>query len=248
MGHRILALFIGSLLFLLLVTPLSAQTSAAAKQKKKEEEPWKYVPLYQGVKIGVEAWGLINNVLGSDFLSSEISAELNLKNRYFPIVELGYATTDAWAENGTNYKSSAPFARIGLNYNTMFKKGADNYLYVGFRYAFTSFKYDIAMSPLKDPVWGSEGLPNIIWDDVWGGGVTYPAQKGLKGNMQWFELLVGVQAKVFESFYMGWTVRMRNRTTYSASEHGNPWLVPGFGRFDSSNLSITYSLIYKLPF
>ena len=32
------------------------------------------------------------------------------------------------------------------------------------------------------------------------------------------------------------------------SEYGNPWMVPGFGKYNSNNMGVTYSLIYKLPY
>ena len=47
---------------------------------------------------------------------------------------------------------------------------------------------------------------------------------------------------------MGWTLRFKFKTSASINEHGNPWYVPGFGEYDSSNIGITYTLIYKLPF
>ena len=32
------------------------------------------------------------------------------------------------------------------------------------------------------------------------------------------------------------------------TEHTEPWYIPGFGKNNSTNLGVTYSLIYKLPF
>ena len=87
--------------------------------------------------------------------------DVNLKNRFFPIVELGYGGTDAWNDNGTHYKSNAPYFRIGMNYNALFKKKFKNYLFVGLRYAMSSFKYDIATLSVDDPIYGGGiGNPN----------------------------------------------------------------------------------------
>ena len=79
-------------------------------------------PLYNGVTVSLYLWGIGSKVLGGDFLSSEVAVDVNLKNRFFPIVELGYGSTDAWNDNGTNYKSNAPYFRIGMNYNALYKK------------------------------------------------------------------------------------------------------------------------------
>jgi hypothetical protein len=67
--------------------------------------------------------------------------EVNLKNRYVPVAEIGYGTTDT-TDDGTNihYQASAPYFRIGMNYNVFFKKPyLPGFLYGGIRYGFTSF-------------------------------------------------------------------------------------------------------------
>ena len=122
---------------------------------------------------------------------------------------------------------------VGVDYNTMAKKKEKNsYLYVGLRYAFSSFKYDVSTMPVDDPIWG--------------GSIPF-SHLGMKGSMQWFELVVGVKVRIYKNFNMGWSVRMKYKTNASTNEYANPWYVPGYGKFKSNNMGITYSLIYKLP-
>ena len=94
----------------------------AAQEKKTTIEEEK-VPFYQGTTIGVDIFGLGSKIFGGDITSTEISVEVNLKNRYVPVAEIGYGTTDT-TDDGTNihYKASAPYFRIGMNYNFFFKK------------------------------------------------------------------------------------------------------------------------------
>ena len=47
---------------------------------------------------------------------------------------------------------------------------------------------------------------------------------------------------------MGWSLRYRIRMNMKKTEHTEPWYIPGFGKNNSTNLGVTYSLIYKLPF
>ena len=85
-------------------------------------------------------------------------------------------------DNGTHYKSNAPYFRIGMNYNALFKKKFKNYLFVGLRYAMSSFKYDIATLSVDDPIYGGGiGNPNQV-DDIWGGSLQFN-HKGMKGSM-----------------------------------------------------------------
>lgn len=236
MERRIYILFI-SLLTLSIGFPLFAQNN-----NKKKTEAIQY-PLYNGTTISADLYGLGSKMLGSDFLSSEISIDVSLKNRYFPVLEAGYGTTDTSdSEKGIAYKSGAPFFRIGMNYNTMYKKKEDYFLYVGLRYGFSSYKYDITTFIPGDKA----GVPSLT-DPEYGGVVPFN-HSGLKGSMQWMELLLGVRVTIYGNIKMGWTIRMKNRLTGSNSEHGVPWYVPGFGKYDSSNIGLTYSIIYKLPF
>ena len=166
----------------------------------------------------------------------------------FPTIEFGMGGTDTWSETGIHYKSKmAPFFRIGVDYNTMAKKKEKNsYLYAGLRYAFSSFKYDVSTMPADDPIWGDViGNPSLE-DGYWGGSVPF-SHLGMKGSVQWLEIVLGVKVRIYKNFNMGWSVRMKYKTKASTGEYGDPWYVPGYGKFKSNNMGITYSLIYKLP-
>lgn len=206
-----------------------------------------YFPLYNGLIFGADIYGLGESLLGGDFLSGEIAVEANLKNRYFPVIEVGYGTTDAYSDRGTHYKSGAPYFRIGMNYNTMYKKGNPSFLFVGFRYGYTSFSYDVVSIPAEDPVFGGSMANPSLRDDIWGGSVPFN-YKGLKAGMGWLELLVGVRAHIYRNFYMGWSIRYKRSMNTSLSGYGVPWYVPGYGEYDSNCFGLGYSLIYKLPF
>ena len=65
----------------------------AAQEKKTTIEEEK-VPFYQGTTIGIDIFGLGSKIFGGDITSTEISVEVNLKNRYVPVAEIGYGTTD----------------------------------------------------------------------------------------------------------------------------------------------------------
>lgn len=245
---------ISLLLLFFIGLPIQAQQPRSTPtpkrdQIKKAEVVVDSIPFYNGTYIGVDLYGPGSKMLGGDFLSSEISVGVNLKNKFIPTVEIGFGSTDTWGENGIHYKSNtSPFFRIGADYNTMAKKKEKNsYLYAGLRYGFTSFKYDVSSMPFDDPIWGDQIANPGLTDGIWGGGASYD-HLGMKATVQWLELVVGVKVKVYKSFYMGWALRMKYKISDSISEYGAPWYVPGYGKYKSNNMGITYSLIYKLPY
>lgn len=185
-------------LLTLLSSMLLYSPTLAAQEKKTTIEEEK-VPFYQGTTIGVDIFGLGSKIFGGDITSTEISVEVNLKNRYVPVAEIGYGTTDT-TDDGTNihYKASAPYFRIGMNYNFFFKKPyLPGFLYGGIRYGFTSFSYDVDAPTMKDPTWGFPEIP-FSYD-------------GIKTTVTWAELLAGIKVNVYKNFYMGWSLRYRIR-------------------------------------
>lgn len=234
MKKRITLIYITLLGSSLLLCPLHMKA-----QEKKTAMPEKEatVPLYQGTSVGLDIFGLGSKALGSDITTAEVSIEVNLKNRFIPIVEIGYGQTDTTNDDtNIHYKTAAPYFRIGMNYNIFFKKPhLPGYAYGGFRYGFTSFSYDVDAPDMTDPTWGN---------------ITVPfAYNGVKSSVSWVELVGGLTTKVYKNFYMGLSVRYRVRMSMKATENTEPWYIPGFGKNKSNHFTIgTYSLIYKLPF
>lgn len=252
MGGRILNCSISLLLLLLLAAPLQAQSSTSrdnlprAEKKKEKKKPEVEYPLYNGVIVGVDLWGLGSGLLGSDFTSAEVSVNADLKHRYFPVAEVGFGKTDSWNDNGIHYKGNGPYARIGLDYNTLYNKRHGHMLMVGLRYGFSNFKYDVRSAVLDDPIYGGEmGNPNIV-DDVWKENIPYDHH--MKGTMQWAEFCVGIRAHIWKELYMGWALRFKFSLSESFDKYGDPWYVPGFGKYGSSTLGVSYTISYKLPF
>ena len=103
---------------LALPTRLSAQNIKILKDGEKEEKPF-----FQGIMVGVDVFGFLNQALGSDARTTEVSIEANLQNRFLPIVEIGYGGMDMTDdETDIHFKTSAPFVRVGMNYNVFYQK------------------------------------------------------------------------------------------------------------------------------
>ena len=128
-------------LSLMLLMPLCA-TAQMHKKKVKELLP-DSTAFFNGFSVSADLLGVGMMVLG-DYGSYEGALRLNLKDRYFPIFELGIGKTNHEDEGTrTTYKTSAPYGRIGIDFNLMKNKHDIYRLYAGVRYAYTRFKYDI---------------------------------------------------------------------------------------------------------
>lgn len=214
----------------MLSTSIFAQSSK--KIIRKREVP--KTPLYQGTTIGLDLFGGINSIFGSSFMSTEVNATVNLDYKWYPVVEVGYGTTNTTSDdNGSTYKTAAPYFRVGVNYSLTKKSRKDSHLFAGVRYGFSAFSYDVTSPDIEDGIWKDK--------------IPY-AHQGIKSNAHWLELLLGVKAKVYKNFQMGWTIRYKSPLSIQEDKFAKPWYIPGFGKNKSSNFYATYSIIYKLPF
>ena len=157
-----------------------------------------------------------------------VALHLNLRDRYFPVVEVGYGKADHKEENTQmSYKTSAPFFRAGVDFNVLKNKHDIYRLYVGARYAFTSYKYDLASPGVEDPVWG---------------GVTPYEVKGAKCNYHWLEAAVGVDVKLVGPLHLGWSLRYKQKLTADEGKLGKSWYVPGFGKTGTTAFGALFNI------
>ncbi len=212
-------------LLLLVVGPAFAQKHIAEAAKKDSTR------LFRGIAVSVDVVGAAQMHLSS-YGQYEGGVHVNLKDKFFVVFEGGLGKADA--DDPTTelrYKTSAPYGKVGVDFN-LTKNKHDIYRVIGgVRYAFTSFKYDVEGPTVKDPKWGDE---------------TSFAFDGVKCSQHWMELVAGVDAKVAGPLRMGWTVRYRRRLVHSDGDFGIPWYVPGYGRSGMSRLGGTFNLTFEL--
>ena len=181
--------------------------------------------------MSVDVVGLIQ--LGvSDYGQYEAALRVNLKDRYFPIIELGLGKCDSDDEATTlHYHTSAPYGRIGIDFNLMKNKHDIYRIYAGARYGFTSFKFDVSHPGLTDPYWKDE--------------VSFGAE-GVQSTYHWLEAVMGVDAKIWGPIHLGWSVRYRRRLARSVDALDNSWYVPGYGLSGGSVLGGTFNIILEI--
>lgn len=211
---------------------LLSLTCAIALHAKQEEDPIPQAPLFCGIAIQADLAGPVMKAVGTRFDQLECGARLNFRDHYFPIVELGIGESDREGQqNNNHFHTRAPYFRVGMDYNVN-RKHNGNRLFVGLRYAFSSFKYDFHDPDFSDPVWegGQQGL-------------TLNDQQG---RMQWAEVCAGCETKIWSFIRLGWTLRFKARLHQRDNGHGEPYYTPGFGKNGATTWGGTCNLIFDV--
>lgn len=206
--------------------------SANAQGLKPQVERPDTTRFFRGLQVMADVVGPIQLEV-SDYGQYEAALRINFKDKYFPVFELGYGTANHEDDPVTHvaYKTSAPYGKVGMDFNIMKNKHDIYRVYIGARYAFTTFKYDVASSVLTDPVWKDPAAIQL---------------NNVSASYHWAELLFAVDAKIWGPLHLGWSVRYRRRLAHDDGDAGNVWYVPGFGKTGNSRLGGTFNIIINL--
>lgn len=218
---------------LLALSLLLLQPTALRAQQERKAQPVQAdtVSFFRGVAVGVDVVGPAMKAL-SAYGQYEALLRVNIRDKYYPVLELGVGQADKTAdETSTQYKTRAPYGRVGMDFNVLKDKHDVYRVLVGGRVGYTSFKYDVNAPAVKDPIWG--GLVPFGGTDV-------------RSHLLWLEASFGVDAKICGPIRMGWSVRYKIRAHQKSNDLGEPWYVPGYGRGGSSTLGATFNVLLEL--
>lgn len=203
----------------------SPEEAAAALAAQKR------LPLLAGVSVSTDVCGMVMAAC-TPYGQYEAAARLNMRGRYFPVVEVGMGVSNHTNEStNLHYKVHSPYYRVGLDYNVAKNARAQGRIMVGLRYAFTTFKYDVDGPDRIDPVYGTSMPFNY---------------KGVRGTNHWAEAVLGLEARVWSIFHLGWSVRYRMRLYNKRTTIDNAWYVPGYGKNDTHALGGTFNVIIDI--
>ena len=210
---------------------LTSLTAAAQKKNAALATAEDSIPLFRGVAVSADLVG-IGMMQLYDYGTYETALRINLKDKYFPVFEIGLGKADGDDDvTGLVYKTSAPFVRIGLDMNFLKNKHDDYRAYGGLRYGYTSFKYDLSAPAMLDPVWGTPV--------AFGG-------EDLSANCHWIEFNVGLDAKLWGPLRLGWNFRYKRRLTGKRGDLGHVWYIPGYGKDGAACMVGQFNVIFEI--
>ena len=175
--------------------------SASAQGLKLHAERPDTTRFFRGLQVMADAVGPIQLAV-SDYGQYEAALRINFKDKYFPVFELGYGTANHEDDPVTHvaYKTSAPYGKVGMDINIKKNKHDIYRVYIGARYALTTFKYDVASPVLTDPVWKDPAAIQL---------------NNVSASYHWAELLFAVDAKIWGPLHLGWSVRYIRRLAHN---------------------------------
>lgn len=190
-------------------------------------------PLWYTATVGVDLWDPVMRAFGQHYGLIGFSAGVNLHNRYRPVVEIGLGNASYTPDDGNyTYKGkTAPYFKIGMDYNFLYNSNPTYEAYAGVRFGFSHFSYELTDITVNSPYWDETTRFNIPSQSV---------------TASYFELLFGIKVKVWRSVSLGWTLRYHSIMSEGSPGYGKPWYIPGYGSRGGAWTG-GFSVYYTIP-
>lgn len=193
--------------------------------------PQPVYPLLYSASLGFNFFDGLMACFGQKHSSYDISASVSLFNWIEPTLELGLGFADNHPElSNYRYKSKPSFyGKIGFNYNFLYKSNPDYQVFLGLRFGYTNYTYDIQDVTISSDYWGQTNHFSI---------------DNQRASAFYGQALAGLKVKIWKWFSMGWSIRYGFKMKATQGSNSDPWFIPGYG---TRALNATFSLIYTLP-
>lgn len=193
----------------------------------------KDVPLISGYGIYTDLCGLAMAEFAK-WGQYEVGGHVGLKGKFYPALELGLGRSNHTdSRSNLHYKVVAPYFRLGVDYNLNKDLKSHNRYFVGARYGFSAYAYNLSGPNIKDDYWGDEFVFDL---------------RKVRGNAHWGEILFGIQTQLWRNINLGWTIRYRARLYEKQGAPGHAYYIPGYGKGGESSGTFggTFNIIYEL--
>lgn len=196
-----------------------------------------------GLRIGVDLSRPTISFFEEEYTGLEFVGDFRLSQKYYLAAELGNEKRTR-QEDLYNFTTSGSYLKLGFDYNTYANwYGEQNLIYVGGRYAFSSFSQTINEYFIFNS--------NRYWTpNNFAVGAVNGQQEFKSLNASWLEFVLGIKTELFANIYLGGSVRMGFLITNKNPENFNNLFIPGFNKVtDGSRFGVGYnfSLSYFLP-
>ena len=158
---------------------------------------------------------------------------INLNDRFFPLVEVGFAGAEKTNITNAQFKTAGMFEKIGIDFRLLKPKpntAKNNYLLGGVRLGMSHFNYSLNNVLIEDKYWGGSEVIN---------------EDALAATKLWLEIAAGMRVPIYKNIYMGWNVRNKRLITRTKEGENAPWYIPGYGLGNTAVWGFSYIVGYR---
>ncbi|MHC5353842.1 DUF6048 family protein [Myroides sp. LJL115] len=203
------------------------------KQQQSFDAPQRY-----GLRIGADLFRLTRSMYDKSYKGFELVGDYRLTKNWYLAAEIG---NDRMERNKHTYGFTAKgsFIKVGANFN-LYENwlNAEDEIFIGFRYGVSNFSQTLNWYQIytTDPYFPSQKI--------------YPDRKQNGLSAQWVEFVTGIQTRVFNNFFMGFTLRLNGLLTQKQPEDFENLFIPGFNQKYSGSIGVgfNYTITYFIPF
>ena len=190
-------------------------------------------PKLNGIILGTNIWDPVMRLLGQKYGGVGFSAELSLKNKIFPFLELGIGAAKNTPEdmNFTYVGKTSLYSKLGAKYNIRWGEISDYQILAGANLGYSHFTYDITNISLDSDYWKEYETISIL---------------NQKSHALWAEINFSLRVKLVGNLSMGWSAIYHFMITNKKLPTSEAWYIPGFGT-KNSKVTGSFSIFYTFP-
>lgn len=197
-------------------------------------QPKMKYPLLVDATVGVDVWDPVMRIFGQAYGLTTFTFDVNLHNRYFPVLEVGLGNASSTpSDKNFHYVSpTSVYFKIGANYNFIYNNNPAYKFFAGVRYGFAPFKWGLESATPAAGYWGDVppfDIPNM------------------SATAGWFEFCLGLRVKLWKNISAGWMFKYHVILHETKSVHGEPWYIPGYGTRGQA-IAGSFTISYTIPF
>lgn len=191
-----------------------------------------------GLRLGVDLFKLSRSFYEKDYKGLEIVGDYRIAKKYYLAAEIGNEDKTV-ADDQLHFTTKGTYFKVGFDYN-LYENWLDmeNKVYVGMRYGVSSFSQRLNSYTIYNANPYFEASPVLISGEKFNG-----------LSAQWIEVVAGVNAKVFNNIYVGFSFRLNNLVSNKKPATFDNLYIPGFNRTYAGNFGagFNYTVSYFIP-
>ena len=191
-----------------------------------------------GIRVGADLSKIARTLFDSDYQGLELVADYRLTKKYFLAGELGNEnkTTN---DDQINFTTKGTYFKVGFDYNVHENwLDLENIISVGLRYGVSTFSQQLNSYEVYNP--------NPYFGEI----TDTQSGKNFGGlSAQWVEVVAGVKTRVFDNFFVGFSLRANRLVSNQKPGGFDNLYIPGFNRTYDGDFGVgfNYTVTYFIP-